>query len=223
MNKNLRILVAVCLIVTGLLAALWTLLAPEFSSNAEEFLRAIADGGTAAEVSAFGFAVSQLPFLVGVAGIAAWLYPASPKLAVIGGTLAVLGGFGHAVFGGAALTKVLMSTDPSAYAGLAGEVESFGLLIPFMAAGLLGTVLGLILLGVAHFRSKAQPRWVGPVLWAFVVVEFAGTTLSEWAIYLSGLLYLAATGALALNVAQQESAEPRAVPSLSRAPEEESR
>ena len=208
MNKPLRILVAVCLVVTALLSALWTLLAPEFSSDAEEFLQAIAKGGAAAKISAFAFALSQLPFLVGIAGVAAWLYSASPKLALIGGTLAILGGFGHSVFGGAALTKVLMSTDPAAYADLAGDIESFGLLIPFMAAGLLGTVLGLILLGIAHFRSEAAPRWVGPALWAFVIVEFAGTNFSEWATYLAGLLYLVAFSALALGVLQKETAAP---------------
>ncbi|MGA8852397.1 MAG: hypothetical protein WB508_11845 [Aeromicrobium sp.] len=206
MNNNLRILVAVCLVATAVLSATWTLLAPEFSSDSEEFLRAVADGGTSARVSVFGFAVSQLPFLIGVAGVAAWLHPASPRLAVAGGALAVLGGFGHAVFSGAAMTQVLMSSDPTGYADLAGSLESFGLLVPFMAAGLLGTVLGLILLGVAHFRSAATPRWVGPTLWAFVIVEFAGSGVSEWASYLAALLYLAALSALALGVAQRESA-----------------
>lgn len=206
MSRTLRNLVAVCLVVTALLSVLSILLAPEFSSDAEEFLQAVAEGGAAARISAFAFALSQLPFLVGIAGVAAWLYSASPTFATIGGTLAILGGFGHSVFGGAALTRVLMSADPTAHADLAGDLESFGLLMPFMAAGLLGTVLGLILLGVAHFRSKATPRWLGPALWAFVIVEFAGTSVSAWATYLSGMLYIVAFSALALGVVQKESA-----------------
>lgn len=206
MNRNLRILTAVCLVATATLSATWTLLSPEFSADGEETLRAIADGGGAAKASVLGFAVSQLPFLIGVVGLSAWLYPASRKLAVIGGTLAVLGGFGHAVFSGAALTQALMAEDPSAYGQLAEDIQSFSPLIPFMAAGLLGTVLGLVLLGAAHFRSKAAPRWIGPALWAFVLVEFVGTNFSEWAMYLAGLLYLAAFTALAAAITKKDSA-----------------
>lgn len=124
--------------------------------------------------------------MVGVA----WLARESSRLAMTGGTLAVLGGFGHAVFGGAMMVTVLMARDVAdrpVMAGLLADIESSPLLVPFMAAGLLGTVLGILFLGVALWRSRVVPRWVPLVLWAFLVVEFVGANLSEYATYVAGL------------------------------------
>ena len=75
-----------------------------------------------------------------------------------------------------------------------------------MAAGLLGTVLGVLLLSIALFRSRTGPRWVGPVLWAFLVVEFVGSNLSEWASPVSVALYAVALGAIALTVHRSPAA-----------------
>lgn len=137
--------------------------------------------------------------MVGVA----WLARGSSRLATTGGTLAVLGGFGHAVFGGAMMVTVLMARDVAdrpVMAGLLADIESSPLLVPFMAAGLLGTVLGILFLGVALWRSRVVPRWVPLVLWAFLVVEFVGANLSEYATYVAGLCLVLAFGALAHRV-----------------------
>jgi hypothetical protein len=64
-------------------------------------------------------------------------------------------------------------------------------------------VLGLLLLSIGLFRGHVGPRWVGPVLWAFLVVEFVGTSLSGSAAYLSVLCFAAAFLALAGYVARQ--------------------
>lgn len=203
MNQRIRTLVAACLVATALLSAVFVLLQPELGNDPADQLAAIAAGGTGAKASAFGFALSQLPFAIAVAGLTVWLAPASPKIAVAGGTLAVLGGFGHAVFSGTMLTQVLMAgneANRSAYAQLAGDIQSFPLVLPFMAAGLLGTVLGIVLLGVAHVRSKRSPRWIGPALWAFVLLEFLGSAISEWSSYAAAVLYLAAFTALAVTI-----------------------
>lgn len=208
MNRSARILVAASLVATALMSAAFVLLAPEFVDDPAAQLEAIAAGGAAAKLSALGFALSQLPFLVGVAGLTVWLAPATPRLAVTGGVLAVLGGFGHAVFSGVVMVQVLMAeTEPgsAAYARLMRDVESYALLIPFMAAGLLGTVLGVVLLGVAHFRSGQSPRWAGPALWGFVALEFVGTNLSDWAGYAAALLYVAALSAIAVGVVRSPS------------------
>ncbi|WP_189050210.1 hypothetical protein [Micromonospora sonchi] len=45
-----------------------------------------------------------------------------------------------------------------------------------------------------------HPRWVGPVLWVWLVVEFVGSGISPWATYLSGLLLLAGCGGLAAGL-----------------------
>ena len=67
----------------------------------------------------------------------------------------------------------------------------------FSAAGLLGTVVGLLLLGIGLFRTSIGPVWVGPAIWAFLVVEFVGSSVSRYASYLSVLLLAAAFFALA--------------------------
>ena len=108
----------------------------------------------------------------------------SPRLAIAGGALAVVGGFGHAVFGGIGLAYLAMSErqPPTGrhFADVVTRVES-GLAVIFMAAGLLGTVIGLVLLGIALFRSRVVPRWIPVALWLFIVTEFVLTNVSEWA------------------------------------------
>lgn len=211
MTKNLRLLVAVSLIVFALLSAVWVLLLPDHVEDPYDSLVAVAGAGGTAKIAVIALALSQLPFMIGVAGVAAWLHPAAPRLAWTGGTMAVLGGFGHAVFSGAEMVRQSMASDPAGNADIAGQVQSFAPLVPFMAAGLLGTVVGLVLLGVAHRRSHAAPRWTGPALLAFVVVEFVGSNVSEWATYLSGLLLLGACAGLAMSVMSGPSAIARSV------------
>lgn len=220
MNRHLRILAAASLVATAALSLLWTLLAPEFHADPAAQLAGIADAGTPATLSALGFVVSQLPFAVGLVLLAAWLRPASPRLATTGGVLALLGAFGHTVVGGAMLLQPLMASTPThrdAYAVLLGDMESWPPMLPFFASGLLGTVLGLLLLSIAHLRSRRSPRWVAPALWGFLVLEFVGSNLSEYATYLGGVLYLAALGGLAWGlVAAPAATAPAPEPALHR-------
>ena len=194
MSSPVRRLAAACMVATALLSVLSVLLEPAFPDTAAQRLAAIDEGGTGAAVSAMAFALTQLPFLVAVVAMAAMVAPRAPRLAWTGGVLAALGGFGHAVFGGIALTQLSLAADPTnrdAMAAVADRVES-GPAVAFMAMGLLGTVLGLLLLSIGLFRTRVVPRWVPAALWAFLVVEFVGTGLTEWATPASGVLYLAA-------------------------------
>lgn len=194
-----RLLVAGSLVLTAALSAVSSALSPDFPDGYAAQLAAIEAGGGAATVSALTFTLAQLPFLVAVLGVAHLVRRRSPRLAAVGGALAVLGGFGHAVFGGTAMVRLSMAADPAnreAHAEVLSNLES-GPALLFMVMGLLGTVLGLLLLAVAVWRSPAAPRWTGPLLVAFLVVEFVGSGLSEWAGYLAVLLYLAALTGLA--------------------------
>ena len=199
----LRRLVAVCLVLNAVGSLVWAALQPPFPDGYDARLAAIDEGGTGAAMSAFLFTASQLPWLVAVLGVAWLAARGSSRLAAAGGTLAVLGGFGHAVFGGAMMVTVVMARDVgdrTVMAGLLEDIEASPLLVPFMAAGLLGTVLGILFLGVALWRSRVVPRWVPLVLWAFLVVEFVGANLSEYATYVAGLCLVLAFGALAHQV-----------------------
>ncbi len=210
MNRSVRLLAAGSLCLTAVLSLVSVLLAPEFVADPVDLLAVIDEAGGIAVVSALAFGLAQLPFLVGVVAVAALAHRRAPRTAWAGGVLAVLGGFGHAVFAGVNLTWLAMSADAAnreALAGVVTRVES-GPAVVFMAAGLLGTVLGLLLLGVALFRSRAVPRWVPVALWAFLATEFVLSNLTAWAAPLAGLLYLAAFVALAAAVLRDGDVTP---------------
>ncbi|WP_157509425.1 hypothetical protein [Glaciibacter superstes] len=200
--KFRRMGVAISLVLAASLSVVWIALEPVMAESPTDQLGAMADAGARATISAFAFVVSQLAFIIAVLGIAHLIADRSPILANIGGTIAVIGGFGHAVFGGAQLVQLGMAADEAnhaVYAGLLGGGLPWPLMI-LMMAGTIGTVLGLLLLGIGLLRAKAGPRWVPYTLWAFLLVEFVGTNFTEWATLVSGLLYLASFVALAVAV-----------------------
>lgn len=196
--------VAASLATCAVLTVVSVLLMPDFSGGQADWLREIAAAPTASAISALVFVASQLPFAVGLVGVAHLLRDRTPVLAALGATLAVLGGFGHATYGGVNLVMLQMARDTAntgVHADVLSGMES-GPAVPFMAAGLLGTVLGLVLLGVAVWRAGVGPRWLGPVLVLFVVVEFAGSGISVWAGYASAALFGVGFLTLALLVAR---------------------
>jgi hypothetical protein len=199
-----RVTAALGLIAAAALSVLWTVLSPPFPSGYAERLAAIDDAGTSATVSAFAFAASQLPMLAAVLGIAHLVRRGAPVLANAGAVLAVIGVFGHSVFGGVSLTMVQMANDPgnrSVHAALLEDLESSPVMV-FAASGLLGTVLGLLVLSIGLWRTAVVPRWIPALTWLFLIVEFVGTSMSEYATYVSGVCLVLAFGALARHIWQ---------------------
>lgn len=183
-----RLAAQVSLVAAPLLVAISTLTQPDLGGGASDRLAAAASD--TAVLSAVTFLLAQLPMLVAFLAIGLLLVRTSPRLSAWGTALGILGCFGHSVFGGMSAMELAMARDTGAretYARLLGEVESSPLMA-FAAAGLLGTVLGFLLLGIGLFRSRTGPAWVGPAIWAFLVVEFVGSNLSDSAMYLSNLL-----------------------------------
>ncbi len=206
-----RLLAAASLVLTALLSIVSVLLQPEFPADPADRLAAIDEAGSTATVSILAFALTQLPFLVAVVAIAFVAAAGARRTAIIGGVLAVLGGFGHAVFSGIGLSQLAMADDAAnreAMGEVITRIES-GPAVVFMAAGLLGTVLGLVLLGVALFRSRVVPRWIPVALWLFLVMEFVGSGLTEWASPAAGLLYLAAFTGIARQIVRGSDAVER--------------
>lgn len=197
-----RTAVGASLIASGVLMFISTILAPAFPSSFVDRLAAIDAAGATGSVSAFTFALAQLPFIVGVLGIAHLVRGRGPLLSILGGSLAVIGGFGHAVFGGIAMVTLAMAADQDNHAIHAAVLETVeaGPAVVFMAMGLLGTVLGILLLAIGLGRSHVGPAWIPYALGAFLVIEFVGTSLTEWASSVSALLYVASMAALAVNV-----------------------
>ena len=194
-----RTAAAVGLVGTVITSAVWTVLEPEFPADYADRLAAIDEGGTGAAVSAAAFAVSQVFMLAAVLGIAHLIRHGSPVLSSIGASLSVVGVLGHAVFSGSMLMTVTMAADSEnrdLYAALVEDFESSPFMV-FAAAGLIGTVLGLLLLSIGLWRSRRTPRWVPATLWVFLVVEFVGSALSDYAMYAALACLALAFGELA--------------------------
>ena len=193
---------ALGLATTAALSTLSNMTAPEYPAGGAERLAAIGENATASAISAASFALAQLPFLAAVLGIGHLLRTRAPKLSNFGTSLAVVGGFGHAMSGGIALLYVGMAADE-------GDREVYGTLLDdfesspamgFAMLGLLGTVLGLVLLSVGLWRAEVGPRWVPAALGVFLVVEFVGSAVSDWSGQVSAVIYWVAFTALAVSV-----------------------
>jgi hypothetical protein len=200
--RYVRAAAAISLILNAVLSVIAIALMPAFSESNLEFLATIDAAGAAATISAAAFVIAQLPFIIAVLGLAHLAGIRAPIIAIIGGTIAVIGGFGHAVFGGTQLLQLSMAADTAnhgVYAALLDGEMPLPLMI-LMMCGTAGTVLGLLLLGVALLRAKVGPRWVPYAIWVWLVVEFVGTGFTEWATLASGLLYLGTLGTLAVTV-----------------------
>ena len=94
--------------------------------------------------------------LVAVLAIGRLLLPRAPRLSAWGTALGVLGCFGHAVFGGIALTYLVMARDEARreeYAALMDAILDSPVMVVAMV-GLVGFVLGLLLLGIGLFRAR---------------------------------------------------------------------
>lgn len=202
-RRNLpRTVVAVSLATSGLLSLASNLSAPDFPADAEDRIRAIAEGGALAVTSGLTFAFAQLFLLVGVLGAGALAWHRRPVLASVATSLVVLGAFGHSVFAGVNMVMLQMAQDlghVDVHADLLADLEG-GPTVIFMAMGLIGTVLGLVLLAVALWRSRAVPGWIPAAMAGFVLLEFGGGAISEWSFYAAGVLYVCALGGLALAV-----------------------
>jgi len=197
-----RTAAAVALVATALLSVVSNVLAPPFPGDVIEQLAEIDKAGTSATISAFTFALAQLPFIVGVLGIGHLLRDRAPVLSNVGTTLAVIGGFGHSVYAGVTMLQLEMAADApnrAAHAQVLEQLES-GPTVAFMAMGLLGTVLGILLLSIALFRTRVVAQWVPVALWAFLIGEFVFSNFTDWADPISGLLYVVAFTAIAATV-----------------------
>ena len=191
-----RLAAQASLIGTPVLIAVSTIFMPDFGSSAADRLAAVES--TQAAISAVSFVVSQLALLVAFLAIGLLLVRVAPRLSAWGTALGVVGCFTHAVYGGTSMIELVMARDESSrstYAALLEKVDSSPVLA-FAAVGLLSTVLGFLLLSIALFRSRTGPVWVGPALWAFLLLEFVGGNFSDYAVYLSGLLLAIAFFAL---------------------------
>ena len=203
-----RFLTALSLPLTAVLAAVSVVLQPEMNGPAGP-LAAISEAGISATVSTLAFAYSQVPFTIALLGLSQLIGQKAPILSNLVATFGILGGFGHAVIAGTLLVTLSMAADTAnrdVYSRLLSQ--DYGWVDgPISLLGLLGTVLAILFLGVGLLRTKIGPRWVPFVLFAFLVVEFVGNSITAWAGPLAAALYLLALVTLAIVVWRSPIAE----------------
>ena len=101
---------------------------------------------------------------------------------------------------------------PNPLAGLHGAIVSGACLI---AAAVVVVQHGPLVLSVGLWRTRVAPRWVPALVGAFILVEFAGSAVTQWSFQVAAVLYLIAFVALARVVratpaASWESGQPAA-------------
>lgn len=182
---------------------------PRFDGTFGDRLAAISDAGVLATVSVYTFTFAQLAFLVAILGLAHLMRGSAPRLGAVAVGFAALGTLGHAVFGGISMVMIEMAADVPNRAVHTATLTTgqSGVSAPFSLLGLLGTVLALILTAVGLAWAKVGPRWAPWALGAFVVVEFVGGAVSEWAALGSGVLYTLALCTLAVTVWRSPAAD----------------
>ncbi len=172
-------------------------------------LQHLAQVGPRGELAIALFTLAQLPFFAAVLGIGHLLRRGAPRLATVGAAFGVVGAFGHAVWGGASLSFVAMAHDQThrdVFVPVVNTIKSSPPTL-FSLAGLIGTVVGILLLSIGLLRAHVGPRWVPPVLWAFLLIEFLGAAITGYASLVSTVL-----GAVAfLTLARVAIHSPRAL------------
>jgi hypothetical protein len=197
--RAVRIALVGCLVLAPVLMLVSSVLQPPFETRHVDRLAALDDAGSAPWISNVLFVSTQAPMLVALLGIAHLISGRSPRLAVLGGGLAVVATFAEATMGGTGLVYLTMAADAEnrgLFAGVWEQMESSPVMV-FAMLGFGGTVLTLILLSVGLFRSRVAPPWVPVLVGLFLVLEFFGSAVTEYASYVAALCLLIAFGAVA--------------------------
>jgi hypothetical protein len=177
-SRALRIAAGVCLIAAGLLnglpQALTTVVAGELSFGEQIAWSADHPGWHAAEQTAL--LVSSLVMLLGLLGVAHACRFRAPVLTAVGTPLMVWGmwGFGNILAMGyvvSTVTPSVLSIDDALRLneGLSGHP---GIVATALLPHLVGSFLGVLLLSVAAWRSRAFPRTPAALLAAFLLWDF---------------------------------------------------
>jgi hypothetical protein len=206
---------AASLVLAAPLVIIGTLVSPTISDEAADQLRALTAHRGAAIV---GQALSNVALVLLIAGtiwLALRIAASSPKLAVAGGVLGVLGDLVVLFEGGVHATSaaIVASLDPTNASSALDRIVSSAAVKGLEPLSLLGDI-GLLLLGIGAVRI-GLPRWAAAALGAGALVEgvgFATTTKAGvvvgFALVLVGAVMAARAAASASDAVAARHAEP---------------
>lgn len=192
---------ATSLIAAAPLVIIGTLVSPTISDATTDQVRALTNHRSA---MILGQTLSNLALVLLIAG-AIWLAvqtaPRSPKLAVTGGTLGVLGNLIVLFEGGvhATFASLVGSVDATNAASAIDRIGSSIAVQGLEPLSLLADV-GLLVLGIGAVRI-GLPRWAAASLGAGALVEGLGFATSTKAIVIIGFAMVFAGAAMAVRAA----------------------
>lgn len=198
-----RTLLGGCTIVAPLLSLASVSVMPQSGGSAAGQLAAIAESPGRSQASMLLFLFSQLAFLPAVLGIMHLLRDGGVVLGHVGGVLALLGIFGHAVVGGSFLFALQMvggEADRAQMIALLERMQGSPSLVVFALLGLVGFALGFIILVLGLRRARAAPGWVTGLIVLAFVLEFIVSNFIAYARVIAGVLFASGFGWIGLKV-----------------------
>ena len=179
-SRALRLVAGLSLIAAGLLNGLPQFLVGLLTGGDLSFSEQIAWGAehtTAHTLEQTALVVSSLVMPIGLLGIAHVCRFRAPVLTAVATPLAIWGMWG---FGNVLAMGYVSGTVAPTVLGVDGAVElneglssHAGTVATALVPHLIGSFLGLVLLSVAAWRSRAFPRTAAALLVAFLVWDFA--------------------------------------------------
>lgn len=165
---------ATALVAGPVLGLISMLVLPTLSDDGHDLVAALSAHHSAMTAGLALQAVSMPVMIAGVVWLASTLRGRSPRLAIIGGVLAVAGGLVILFEDGITATAPSISgaLDPGRAASTLDHLHSS------VAAGLdplaLLFDLGIVLLGFAAVRAASAPKWLGPALTVVGLAQAVG-------------------------------------------------
>lgn len=193
-QRLLRVVLAVAIVGGPLAFVVGGLLAPSIHDTGQSSIAANAAADPLANnlhLAAFVLASYLLP--IGAVGLARLAYPRTPRLATIGGLLAVVGWLPFSALAALDDLTTAMAQLPgsASYAGLLDRFTNDPVMGSYLLVYVIGHLVAYVLLGIALDRGRVVPRWAA---WSIV----ASSPLTIAAFVLPGSPR--ATGAVALGL-----------------------
>lgn len=193
-----RIVVALSVAAAIVLGFGGLLLQPTFLDDPAAHIELLASSPTAM-LGVQTYVWSQVFWAIGLVGAGHYVSQRAPVLGLLGAVFSGLGAFGHAVYGGAMVLQVAVAADADTALTVLETAESAPFL-PFMIAGLVATVLGIVLIGIGLIRGRLAPLWLPIALLVWVVVEFVLSSFVDVTTYLSVVIGVIAFAGLTVTL-----------------------
>jgi hypothetical protein len=200
-NTFRRVGVGLALIAAPLLFLLGDIISPAWSDETTEYVDEVAASTSAQSISGVLYTIGMPLMLAGAIGVASCIRGRGVTLANIAVALAVLG---LGTFPALTVTSIIdtVAIDAIGAEGLASLIdagEDSAAFIVVLLFALIGSVLSLILIGIAVGRSGLAPWWVAGALIVSALLLIAGGSSQVLAIAASALT-LAGFGFLGIRI-----------------------